>query len=206
MPPGEAENPSPRIVFATRNEGKISEMLALLRSSPWSIERLPDTVGEFEETGETFGDNARGKALHAAAALSLPVLADDSGLVIDALDGRPGVRSARYLRDDASAAERNLAILEEMLGKSAEERTARFVCHVALAHRDNIVHETTGVCEGVIGREPRGEHGFGYDPIFVVPELGKTFAEIGREEKSARSHRGRAVRAMADFLRLWKPS
>jgi len=180
-------------------------MLALLDSSPWTVERLPGEVGEYEETGETFADNARGKALFAAAVLALPVLADDSGLEIDALGGEPGVRSARYLDETMSQARRNQAILERMRGIPPGLRRARFVCHLALAHGGEIIHETTGVCEGTIGIEPRGQGGFGYDPIFVVPELDATFAEIGREQKSARSHRGRAVRAMADFLRTWNP-
>lgn len=199
-------NPERRLVFATRNEGKVVEMLALLESSRWAVERLSDDVGEYEETGATFADNARGKALFAAAALEAPVLADDSGLEIDALGGEPGVRSARYLDERMSPSERNLAVLEKLANTPAELRTARFVCHLTLAHGDRIVHETTGVCEGSIGRQQRGDQGFGYDPIFVVPDLGATFAEIDRAQKSARSHRGIAVRAMAEFLRTWQPA
>jgi len=194
-----------RLVFATRNEGKVVEMLALLESSSWAVERLPDTVSEYEETGDTFADNARGKALFAAAALGMPVLADDSGLEIDALGGEPGVRSARYLDEGMTPTERNDAVLEKLAGTPDELRTARFVCHLTLAHGNRIVHETTGVCEGSIGRQQLGDQGFGYDPIFIVPDLGATFAEIDREQKSARSHRGIAVRAMAEFLRTWRP-
>jgi XTP/dITP diphosphohydrolase len=196
---------SRRLVFATRNEGKVIEMLALLESSRWAVERLPEDVGEYEETGDTFAENARGKALFAAAVLPVPVLADDSGLQIDALGGEPGVRSARWLDASMSQGERNRAVLHRLRDTPTELRTARFVCHLALAYGSDIVHETTGVCEGTIAPEPRGVGGFGYDPIFVVPELGVTFAEIGRDQKSARSHRGRAVRAMADFLRSWQP-
>ncbi len=199
-------NPEHRLIFATRNEGKVVEMLALLESSRWAVERLPDEVGEYEETGATFADNARGKALFAAAALEVPVLADDSGLEIDALGGEPGVRSARYLDERMSPSQRNLAVLEKLANTPAELRTARFVCHLTLAHGDRIVHETTGVCEGSIGRQQRGDQGFGYDPIFVVPDLGATFAEIDRAQKSARSHRGIASRAMAEFLRTWQPA
>jgi len=127
--------------------------------------------------------------MFAAAHLDVPVLADDSGLHIDALDGEPGVRSARYIDP----------------GKTpADQRAARFVCHLTLAYGADVIHETTGVCEGTIGFAPRGGEGFGYDPIFVVPDMGVTFAEITREQKAARSHRGQAVRAMAEFLRTWK--
>ncbi len=194
-----------RLVFATRNEGKVRELLALLERSAWTVERLPETIAEFEEAGETFADNARGKALFATTALTVPVLADDSGLEVDALGGEPGVRSARYLDEGLSQAERNEAILAKLRGTPGDRRSARFVCHLVLAYRGRIVHETTGVCEGMIAEEPRGEQGFGYDPIFLVPEIGQTFAEIDQDEKSLRSHRGIAVRAMADFLRSWAP-
>ncbi len=206
MVPADGAVSGRRIVFATRNEGKVSEMVALLADSSWTVERLPETVDEYEETGVTFAENARGKALHAAASVPLPVLADDSGLVVDALGGRPGVHSARFLGPEAGQPERNQAILRELSSTPPALRTARFVCHVALAYGGEIVHETTGVCEGSIADQAHGRLGFGYDPIFLDPETGKTFAQLEREEKSARSHRGRAVRAMADFLRAWRPN
>lgn len=193
--------PSPnRLVFATRNEGKVAELAELLAGSGWRIERLPEDLDDYQETGDTFAANARGKALHAAARLDVPVLADDSGLQIDALGGEPGVRSARYIDPAMTPAGRNDAVLERLRDVPAGGRTARFVCHLVLAEGDRVVHETTGWCEGVIAGEPRGEGGFGYDPIFLVPELGLTFAEMPRAEKSRRSHRGQAVRAMARFL------
>jgi XTP/dITP diphosphohydrolase len=195
----------PALIFATRNEGKVREMEALLAGSAWSLERLPEEIGELAETGATFADNAREKALYAAARLPCPVLADDSGLQIDALAGEPGVRSARYIDPDLDPAARNRAVLDKLREVPDPQRTARFVCHLVLAHDGAIVHEATGTCKGTIARQPRGDGGFGYDPIFIVPDLGRTFAEISREEKSARSHRGVAARAMAAFLRDWRP-
>ncbi len=205
MNPADGGDAKPRLVFATRNEGKITELVALLRASPWVVERLPDEIGDYEETGDTFADNARGKALFAAARINAPVLADDSGLEIDALGGEPGVRSARYIDESMTPTERNRAVLDKLGRTPAPERGARFVCHLVLAYGDAVIHETTGTCEGRIGFEPRGVGGFGYDPIFVDVELDASFAEITREDKSARSHRGRAVRAMAEFLRTWEP-
>jgi len=193
------------LIFATRNAGKVREMEALLAGSGWSLERLPEEIGEATEAGETFAANAREKALFAAARLPYPVLADDSGLQIDALGGEPGVRSARYIDPDLDPAARNRAVLDKLRQVPDAQRTARFVCHLVLAHDGAVVHEVTGTCEGTIARQPRGNGGFGYDPIFVVPELGRSFAEISREEKSSRSHRGVAARAMAAFLRDWRP-
>jgi len=177
----------------------------MLEGTGWAIERLPPELGEYEETGETFADNARGKALFAAARLGSPVLADDSGLEIDALDGEPGVRSARYIDEALTQAERNGAVLDRLAHTPTELRTARFVCHLVLALGDDVVHETTGTCSGSIGFASRGELGFGYDPIFIVPDLGLTFAEISRKQKSSRSHRGVAMRTMVEFLQHWTP-
>lgn len=202
----DARRAARRLIFATRNQGKVAELTELLRGTPWLIAPLPADVADYVETGDTFADNARGKALHAAARLDAPVLADDSGLEIDALGGAPGVRSARYIDPAITPTARNLAVLERLQGVPAAGRSARFVCHLALAHGERVVHETTGICAGVIAAAPRGEQGFGYDPIFLVPALGATFAEISRAEKSRRSHRGRAARAMVAFLRSWRPT
>lgn len=191
------------LIFATRNRGKLDELTELLRDTDWEVRALPAQLEEYVETGDTFAENARGKALHAAARVAAPVLADDSGIEIDALGGEPGVRSARYIDPGMTPAERNRAVLERMRDVPAGRRAARFVCHLVLALGERVVHETTGVCEGTIAFEPRGTGGFGYDPIFVVPELSATFAEISRAEKSTRSHRGQAVRAMVRFLRDW---
>jgi len=195
----------PALIFATRNEGKVIELTALLQGSAWSVDRLPPGIAEYEETADTFADNARGKALFAAAYVDTPVLADDSGLQIDALGGEPGVHSARYIDAGLAPAERNAAVLDKLRQTPESQRSARFVCHLVLALGRDVIHETTGVCEGTIGFEARGDGGFGYDPIFVAPELGASFAEISRWKKSTVSHRGKAVRAMAAFLRTWKP-
>lgn len=196
---------TPRLIFATRNEGKIVELTALLQDSAWSVDGLPQGIAEYEETADTFAGNARGKGLFAATRVDSPVLADDSGLEIDALGGEPGVYSARYIDAGLTPAERNAAVLERLRQTPERQRGARFVCHLVLAFGGDVIHETTGVCKGTIGFEARGDGGFGYDPIFVVPDLGKSFAEISHEHKSTLSHRGKAVRAMAGFLHTWKP-
>jgi len=195
----------PRLIVATSNPGKLVEMKELLAATPWEIEGLPADAPDFEETGLTFEENARDKALYRSGRTEVPVVADDSGLVIDALNGAPGVHSARYLDPDMAQGDRNQAVIAKLTGLPPEERTARFVCHLVLAYRGKIVHETEGVCEGRIAEEERGRAGFGYDPIFLVPELGVTFAEIPAAEKDVRSHRGVAARAMAGFLADWRP-
>ncbi len=195
----------PRLLVATSNPGKLVEMRELLAKTPWEIEGLAADAPDFEETGHTFADNARDKALYRSRLTDAPVVADDSGLVIDALGGEPGVHSARYLDPDMAQGDRNRAVLAKLEGLATEERTARFICHLVLAHRGELVHETVGSCEGRIAEEERGRTGFGYDPIFLVPELGLTFAEIPAAEKDARSHRGEAARAMVEFLAGWQP-
>lgn len=197
--------PGRRLIFATRNAGKVAEMRELLAGSGWGIDPVPDDLEEYEETGLTFRDNARGKALFASRRVGQPVLADDSGLEIDALGGAPGVRSARYIDETISQEARNHAVLALLAEVPDEQRTARFVCHLVLAWRGAVIEEAVGACEGTITREPRGTGGFGYDPLFFVPALGATFAEIDRAQKSARSHRGLASRSMADFLYRWNP-
>ncbi|MFQ5743776.1 MAG: RdgB/HAM1 family non-canonical purine NTP pyrophosphatase [Acidobacteriota bacterium] len=197
--------PGPRLLFATRNPGKLREVLELLDGLDWQIEGLPPGAPDCEETGASFADNARGKALFTSRSTDLPVLADDSGLVIDALGGEPGVHSARYLDPAMEQAQRNRAVLAKLTGVKPENRTARFICHLVLAYRGRFVHETRGSCEGLIADRARGGGGFGYDPIFLAPELGRTFAELSGEEKTACSHRGAAVRAMARYLAGWRP-
>jgi len=198
------------ILLATRNQGKVREMRQVLAALPV---RLADTgaldgIDEPEETGETFADNARLKALYYAEATGLWCLADDSGLVVDALDGQPGVRSARYAAErfgpDADRTERDAAntakLLEAMENVPDEARAARFVCHLALAEPANVMLETTRAVEGVIARAPAGENGFGYDPVFLVPQRGRTVAQMPPEIKNAISHRGQAVREFAAKL------
>lgn len=177
-----------KLVLATHNPGKIIELGALLPG----VEIVPFDE-EVEETGDTFEANARIKANAAYAKTGLPSLADDSGLEVDALGGRPGVHSARFAGDVAA----NNATVVALLRDLPPPYPARFRCALVLAP-DMIV--TQGTCEGEIILEPRGTNGFGYDPHFFLRDLGKTMAELSREEKNARSHRGMAIRAMLPHL------
>jgi XTP/dITP diphosphohydrolase len=194
-----------KLVFATRNRGKLRELHQLLAIDGLQILALDDLPGapEVEEDGETFADNAAKKAREVARATGLPALADDSGLEVDALDGAPGVRSARYAGDDASDAERYRLLLRSLQGVPPGRRGARFRCVVAFADPATPEHVELreGACEGRIADAPRGDGGFGYDPVFLVPDLGRTFAEIPAEQKNQLSHRGQAMRRMAEFLR-----
>lgn len=182
------------LVLATRNAGKTREVRALLAGV--EVLTLDDRPIEMpEETGETFEENAILKAEHASWVLGLPVLADDSGLEVDALGGAPGVRSARYAEGtDEDRYRKLLAALEP-----AEDRSARFVCVMALARPGAATIVTRGTCEGTIARAPRGDGGFGYDPVFLV-DGARTMAELSQAEKNAISHRGAALRAMATHL------
>jgi XTP/dITP diphosphohydrolase len=169
-----------------------------------SLSEVPG-IPEVVEDGETFEENALKKARVMAYSTGIVTLADDSGLCVDALDGRPGVHSARYAGDNASDEEKYLRVLEEMEGVPDSGRSARFVCALALVAPDGDEKLFRGVCEGRITREPRGSSGFGYDPIFYFEEAGCTFAEMDRESKNRVSHRGRALRQFADFLRKLAP-
>jgi XTP/dITP diphosphohydrolase len=189
------------IVIATRNTGKLREFQSLLQNLPCEVLSLRDLAidEEFEETGRTFAENARIKALEYSRLTHFPVLADDSGLEVDALGGRPGIHSARYAGPGASDADRINKLLGE-LEFSIGGFGAHFVCALALAQNGELLRETKGMCSGIITHEPRGERGFGYDPIFLMPKLGKTFAELNELEKNQYSHRARAVAAMLEFL------
>jgi len=181
------------IVLATRNKGKISEIETLLSSFGIEIKGLEDfgPIPEVVEDGETFEDNAYKKAHFAAKVLGYPALADDSGLMVDALGGMPGVRSARYAGENATDRGRNLKLLNAMEG--VENRKAIFKCVISIAvpRGPALVYE--GTCEGVLALEILGENGFGYDPLFYYPPLKKTFAEMSPEEKNRVSHRGKAM-------------
>ena len=187
-----------RLVLATANPGKMRELHALVGA--WgaievrSLAEFPD-VRLPEETGLTYAENAQLKARAAAAATNLPALADDSGLEVDALAGAPGVRSARYAPSDAERIARLLAALERI-----EDRRARFRCVVVLAWPDGRTESAEGVCAGRIAERPDGAAGFGFDPIFVSDELGRTFAAATAGEKGRVSHRARAVRALGARL------
>jgi len=184
------------IVLATSNKNKLKEIQEILKDYPVAIKSLSDfgPMPEAVEDGETFDDNAYKKALHYAKVLGVPCLADDSGLVVDALDGRPGVYSARYSGPEATDWKNCEKLLGEMEGQT--NRSAHFVCVLSLATPAGPALTWEGRCNGELIAERRGEAGFGYDPIFFSPDLGKTFAEASMAEKSAISHRGRAL---ADF-------
>jgi XTP/dITP diphosphohydrolase len=188
----------PRVVFATTNPGKLAELRALMGDRVEVVSATAAAPGvEVEEDQPDFAANARKKAREFCAATGLPALADDSGLCIDALGGEPGVLSARWEETDARRVAKALRRLE---GVIELQRTARFVCALCLALPDGRTVEVEGRCEGRITREPRGGNGFGYDPIFEVNALGKTMAELTRDEKSKSSHRGAAFRDLLPRL------
>ena len=195
-----------RLLLASSNPGKLREYRALAPQGASSLavelELLPrfSELPPFDESAPTFAENAAGKALHYSRFAQEPVLADDSGLVVDALGGAPGVHSARYAGAQASDAERVVRLLRELRASGATDRHARFVCVIALAHRGRALGVFSDAVEGKIADSPRGEGGFGYDPVFFVPPLGKTFAEIPREAKNLHSHRGKAFRKLLAFL------
>ncbi|MGH9803139.1 MAG: RdgB/HAM1 family non-canonical purine NTP pyrophosphatase [Blastocatellia bacterium] len=193
------------LLIATSNAGKVAELAFMLEGLDCRViglEDLPEVPPSIEETGETFADNALLKAEHYHRLTGLTALADDSGLVVDALGGRPGVYSARYGGEDLSSAEQIELLLNEMKAVPDEQRTARFECCIALVG-DGLKQFFEGRCEGLIARAPTGDKGFGYDPIFVDAELGRSFAEFTREEKATRSHRGKALSQAREFLGEW---
>ena len=193
------------LVIATSNEGKLNELRSLFRDLPVQLLSLPNVLGAklaIPEDGATFEANAVTKARTACKATGLYALADDSGLEVKALDGRPGVRSARFAHERATDAENNAKLLLELEAVPDAQRSARFRCVLALVTPSNDTPSTVdGVCEGNIAREPRGSGGFGYDPRFIVAgEGGRTLAELSEEEKNRVSHRGKAMRALRPLL------
>ncbi len=198
------------IVLATSNPGKLREIKQLLAELPVNVVGLNELgdIAEPDETGDTFAQNAREKALYYARVTGRWCLADDSGLRVDALDGAPGVCSARYSgdatapgapREDIDRAN-NAKLLTALENTPDDQRTARFVCAVALARGSEILIETSGEFEGMIARNTAGENGFGYDPLFYLPDRECFAAELSAKEKNAISHRGRAVRRFAEML------
>ncbi len=191
----------PRLVVATTNQHKIREIRELLADGPADIATLGEWPGSpvAEEPGATFEENARAKALHYAAITGELTVAEDSGLEIDALGGRPGVESARFGGTDASYPEKFALIYDALARSGSTDRTARFVCALALARGDTVLFETRGTIEGTIAPEPRGTAGFGYDPIFCYPPWGITLAEAG-PRKSEVSHRAAAFRKLMQYF------
>jgi XTP/dITP diphosphohydrolase len=192
------------LLVATNNKGKVRELSQLLSDFPLRLRLLdefPDIV-EAEETGETFAENATIKALHYSARSGLLTLSDDSGLVVDALGGAPGVRSARYAGREATYAERMSKLISELDLTGDAERRARFVCVIAVADPSTgTLHTFEGACEGRIARAPRGTGGFGYDPLFIPDGHDRTFGELPAEVKHNLSHRARALQQAARHLR-----
>ena len=192
-----------KFVLATHNPGKIQEMQAIL--SQLGVEVVsPAELGvdvDVEETGETFAENAMLKAQAICAAAGLPAIADDSGLCVDALNGGPGVYSARYGGEELDDAGRTALLLQNMRGQTT--RAAHFACAIACAFPNGDTLTAEGRCDGAIAFAPMGQGGFGYDPVFLVPEKAKTFSQMTAEEKNEISHRGRALRAFAEKLETY---
>lgn len=195
-----------KIIVATRNAGKVNEFKEMLGRLGYDVESLLDyeTAPETDETGSTFEENAELKSREAAAYFGHAVLSDDSGLEVDALDGAPGVYSARFAGEDKSDEANNALLLEKLTDVPIEKRTARFVCALSLAKPSGETLTVRGTMEGTIGFERKGTNGFGYDPLFIIPSLNQTAAELTKSEKASISHRGQALRklelALTTFL------
>jgi len=191
-----------KLFLASSNPGKLREYQAMAAGRPVELALLADfnSLPPFDESAPTFSENAAGKAMHYSRFADSPVIADDSGLVVPALGGAPGPKSARYAGAGATDADRVQKLLAELEGKPVLERGARFVCALALAERGRVLAVFSDSAEGVLLDAPRGAGGFGYDPIFFFEPLGKTFAEIPRGEKNLHSHRGKAFRKLLEFL------
>lgn len=192
-----------QVVLATRNQGKVKEFNRLFAESGWegiSLEGF-DGVPEVVEDGDTFEANALKKAVTISTYLGLPAVGDDSGLEVDALQGRPGVYSARYAGEDATDEENWRKLLGELESVPDEERAARFRCTLAFVVPGKDPIMATGACEGVIAREPAGTNGFGYDPVFYLPQMGKMMAQLSPDEKNQISHRAHAMHRLLEALK-----
>ena len=195
------------LLLATNNPGKASEYGTLLQGLPYKLVTLAERgLGSIDEVGESLEENARLKAVAGAEQSHLLTLADDSGLEVDALGGEPGPLSARYAGEGASDSDRGSYLLSKLKDVPWSERSARFRCVIALATPGGWVELCSGECNGIIALEPRGEHGFGYDPVFFLPELGKTMAELPLDIKNQVSHRGQAARKAYQLLLGWGDS
>lgn len=191
-----------KLLLATTSRGKLREQRVCLEGLDVEVESLeswPEIVPP-EEPGPTFLDNAAAKAIYYHRATGLAAVGEDSGLAIDALEGQPGIHSARWLGHDTPYTVKNARVLERLAGVAIQKRVARYVSAVALADGNDIVFSIEATCEGRIATEPRGDGGFGYDPIFFYPPFGKTMAELSLAEKDAISHRGKAMAALCKFV------
>lgn len=198
-----------KTVFATGNAGKMKEIRMILADADVEILSMKEAgiVADIVENGTTFAENALIKARACARLTGLLALADDSGLVVDYLNGEPGIYSARYMGENTSYHMKNHNLIERLAGVPDEKRTARFVCAIAAVFPDGRELVTEGTMEGRIGYEEKGENGFGFDPVFYVPEYGLTSAEMNAEQKNAASHRGKALQKMKETLYqmdIWK--
>lgn len=195
-----------RIVFATGNAGKIREIRKIMEDTGMEVVSMKDAGIrlDIEENGKSYEENALIKARAVAACTKDIVMADDSGLEIDYLNKEPGIYSARYLGEDTSYAVKNANLIARLDGVPQEKRTARFVCAIAAVLPDGRELTTRAAIEGTIGYEEKGENGFGYDPIFYVPQFGKTTAELTEEEKNQVSHRGKALQLMKEELKKYE--
>ena len=194
-----------RIIFATGNEGKMKEVRMILTDMGVSVVSMKEAGvrADIVENGKTFEENAVIKAKAVMKLTGQIAMADDSGLVIDFLNGEPGIYSARYRGEDTSYTIKNQNLIDRLQGVEESRRTARFVCAIACALPDGTVLTTEGTMEGIIGYESRGENGFGYDPIFYLPEFGCSSAQLSPEKKNELSHRGKALRKMREELEAY---
>lgn len=185
-----------KFLLASSNPGKLREYRALANDAGVELDEMPNfrEIEAFDESAPTFAENAAGKAIHYSRFTTETVLADDSGLVVPALNGAPGVHSARYAGPRASDEDRIRKLLGEMAGKTGDQRLARFICVTAIARQGRVLAIASDLAQGVLTEKPRGNDGFGYDPIFMFEELGRTYAELTRKEKNVYSHRGKAFR------------
>lgn len=191
-----------KVIFATSNEGKMKEVRSILEGLDVEVFSMKEAgiFVEVVEDGTTFEENAAIKATAIQKECGEIVLADDSGLEVDYLNKEPGIYSARYMGEDTSYRIKNKSLIDRLEGVEGEDRSARFVCAIAAAFPDGTVEITRGTIEGQIGYEEKGENGFGYDPIFYVPEYGCTTAELTLEQKNEASHRGKALRKMKEII------
>ena len=191
------------LILASGNKGKIAEFQHLLEELNIQVQSMKEypQIGEIVEDGTTFAENALKKARTVCTATGKPALADDSGLMVDYLDGAPGIYSARFAGDGHDDAANNQKVLELMQGVPDKERGAQFFCAIAIVLPDGREFTAEGICRGTLLHTLQGEGGFGYDPLFYVPQLGKTFAELSMEEKNEISHRGLANRKAVEIIR-----
>jgi XTP/dITP diphosphohydrolase len=191
-----------KFLLASSNPGKLREYRELAGDSAVELGSIPQflEIPAFEESAPTFAENAAGKAIHYSRFSSEIVLADDSGLVVPALNGAPGVRSARYAGLKATDEDRIRKLLREMEGKTGDQRRARFICVTAIAKQGRLLAIASDFAQGVLTEQPRGNDGFGYDPIFLFSELDRTYAELTRKQKNLYSHRGKAFRKIVSLM------